>query len=107
MTDDVVAKAIECLAKFGLPTEEALRVEQLAQDINLPSDLNHIKQTWRDFIYTKICAAQSEGLITSQLAAQALNMYARFSRIGTSKRFPYRLLDASQQPDGLKTGATT
>ena len=103
VTDDVVAKAIECLAKFGLPTEEALRVEQLAQDINLPSDLNHIKQTWRDFIYTKICAAQSEGLITSQLAAQALNMYARFSRIGTSKRFPYRLLDASQQPDGLKT----
>jgi len=103
VTDDVVAKAIECLARFGLPAEEALRVEQLAEDLNLPSDLNHIKQTWRDFIYTKICAAQGEGLITSQLAAQALNIYARCSRSGTSKRFPYRLIKASETPDGPKT----
>ena len=86
----LVGAAIESLAESGLPNEDALRVEQLAQDLDLPDDLNHIKQTWRNFCYAKICAAVTDGVVSSDVAARALNMYAHYSRFKVSSRVSQR-----------------
>lgn len=81
----LIAKAIDCLAEGGLPGEDALRVEQLAEDLGIPDGLALVKQLWRDYCYAKIASAVSEGIVSSSIGARALNMYARSSRFRVSK----------------------
>ncbi|MGA1706816.1 MAG: hypothetical protein ACO39X_07220, partial [Candidatus Nanopelagicaceae bacterium] len=80
-----IAKAIEGLAEGGLPSEEALRAEQLAEDLRITDGLALVKQLWRDYCYAKIASAVSDGIVSSRLGARALNMYARSSRFRVSK----------------------
>ena len=89
---DLMAKSIECLAENGLPKEDALRAEQLAQDVGIPdqSGLSLVKEIWRNYCYRRICAAVTDGIISSQTGARALNLYARSARFRVTRRLLYR-----------------
>jgi len=97
ITSELVAIAIAELSTAGLPAEDALRVEQLAQDLGAPDDLSHIKSTWRDYCYAQICAANDAGVISSVVASNALKMYSRYSKIRLSRRAPHRALLAQRE----------
>ena len=99
LTPNLIAIAITELSKTGLPSEDALRVEQLAQDLGVPDDLSHIKCTWRDYCYAQICAASDAGIVSPLIASRARKMYARNSRLRFSSRAPYRAIFSQREND--------